>query len=137
MQIEIVEFYPADDFEVPFDTGTLHVYLIEQQIDLRGICVHYRKGRWFFNLPFFTGIDDETKEEVRYPVFSFTDREKHKLFVEEVKKKGLEYILKNFVHNKEITKKVFKRLGKKAVIKKPYVKKEFPKKDFKKKCHTK
>jgi DNA-binding cell septation regulator SpoVG len=97
MNIELVEFY-----DLPIDkkhkkrAGTLHIYLIDYQIDIRGIRVIFNKSRMYVNMPARTGIDPETGEKVIYPVFSFTDHNKNKEIVVVITEK-----LRKFLQEKE------------------------------------
>lgn len=97
MKIEIVEFYPfktADGYQI--DNGTLHVYIIDWKLDLRGIRVKRKTGTWYFWLPIAYGIDHETKEKVRYPILSLTDKEEQRRLVSMIRKMGQDYIMQNF-----------------------------------------
>ena len=97
MEIEVVEFYPKKvEREQMLLKGSLHVYLIDWQADLRGIFVHRIKDQWRFFLPFGWGIDLETTQEVRYPILSLTDGEKHRKLVSNIRKQGKEYIMENY-----------------------------------------
>lgn len=97
MQIEIVEFYPfKKNNELQILIGTLHVYIIDLGIDIRGIFVKREKDKWWFNMPFKIAYDEETNKPIRYPIISFTDQKKNTSFRNEVMSKGKEYITKNF-----------------------------------------
>lgn len=96
MNIEVVEFYPIernDKKEVL--KGTLHVYLIDLALDIRGIFVSKKKNFWHFYMPHQKGIDQDTSKPVKYPIFSFMKPEQNKNFLKVVREKGKEYILKN------------------------------------------
>lgn len=97
MKIEIVEFYP---FKTPdgyrIHNGTLHIYLIDWKIDLRGIKVQKINNQWRFYLPVGFGIDPETKQKVRYPILSFTDRDTQRRLVSIIRQMGQDYIMQNF-----------------------------------------
>lgn len=100
MNIEIVGFYALERNDKKQKlTGTMHVYLIDYGIDLRGVYVDKMKERWFFMIPNRTGIDEETKQKVTYPVFTFTDNSKHKEMMKTIREKGKEYITKNILTN--------------------------------------
>ena len=45
-------------------------------------------------MPHRTTLDQETKEYVSYPIFSFNNREKHKEFINIIKQKTIEYMSK-------------------------------------------
>lgn len=109
MNIEIVEFYEdmRNDAKQIL-TGTLHVYLIDEEIDLRGVYVSKRKNYWYIGFPQKVGFDPDIEENVRYPVFSFTNAEKNKQLLNEIVTKGREYIEKN-VLSKPQTEKIRNR----------------------------
>jgi hypothetical protein len=46
------------------------------------------------------GIDHETGQKVRYPIFSFTSQQKGKALIQAIKTKAKEYIQKNLVKAK-------------------------------------
>ncbi len=82
MKIEFVEFYPyspkAQNKHQKKILGTIHIYLIEEELDIRGIMA-LRTGKGiFFNLPHYVALDEETGEPVRYPHLRFTNESKHK-----------------------------------------------------------
>ena len=93
MNIEIVEFYITfrDDSKLVLK-GTLHVYLCDYKIDLRGIFVTKIKDSWFFRIPHQRTIDQETGEEVFYPVMSFIDKEQHTKLINAIRDKGKKYV---------------------------------------------
>lgn len=97
MKIEVKAYYPLKDFALPYDTGTLHVYLVEENIHLRGVAVMFRKNRWYVWIPTRHGYDEKTKKMVRYPLFNFDDREKNKEMVTLLKKEAIAFIKKNFI----------------------------------------
>lgn len=94
MEIEIVEFYPDLDKKPLFKNliGSMHVYIIEDKIDLRGVRVFLNRNGLYFKMPCLVGLDEETKKKVLYPLFSYQDREKDKKLREQIKIKGTKYI---------------------------------------------
>jgi hypothetical protein len=93
MNIEVVEFYVVDTSEDnEILSGTLHVYLIDYDIDLRGIFVSKKKNYWHFTLPYKKAVDGETGAILRYPIFSFANLEKNKDLFTAIRTKGREYI---------------------------------------------
>ena len=97
MKIEIVEFYQITDpkRENKKLFGSLHAYLIDEKIDLRGISVfNLGKGKFKMIIPSRIGYDRDTGKPVRYPVFSFNDVEKTRAMVMEINRQGTEYINK-------------------------------------------
>jgi len=82
MKMEFVKFYPlAPSLKKnrhKNTLGTVHVYLIEEEMSLRGILVLKSGKGIFFSLPHFSTINAETGEKVSYPHVRFTNDEKHK-----------------------------------------------------------
>lgn len=96
MNIEVVEFYPIEkDDKKQSLKGSLHVYLIDLGLDLRGIFVLKKKDTWVFRLPYRKGIDSDTKQPVTYPIFSFMKPEMNKELMKAIREKGKEYIIDN------------------------------------------
>lgn len=101
MNIEIVDFFEEyRDNERDILRGTLHAYLCDLKVDLRGIFVSKRRNSWFIGLPMRTGKDHETGEPVRYPVFSFMDRAKTAELLSQMREKGKIYIEQNVLKQK-------------------------------------
>lgn len=93
MNVEIVEFYLKEQNESKeLLQGTIRIELPEFGIDILGIHVMKKKKHWFFSLPYKNGFDDVRKVAVRYPVFLFNEKEKQRLFIEAIRKKGIEFI---------------------------------------------
>jgi hypothetical protein len=93
MEIEIVEFYETfRDQEKRQLKGTLHVYLIDLNADLRGVRICKEKKKWFVNLPSGWATDEETKERIQYPYFSFMDREKTVALRNLIREKGIPFV---------------------------------------------
>lgn len=84
MKIELVEFYPLSDEEKnKYKTkcvGTVHVYLIESEMDVRGIRVIPLKRGYFFEIPHFRFKDEDGKKG-KYPLLHFVNEKKHKAFL--------------------------------------------------------
>ena len=79
MKFELVEFYPAPEPKKKKNfLGTVHIYAIDCELDIRGILVTMHGRGMFFNLPHFRAIDSETGEEVRYPLIRWTKEATHK-----------------------------------------------------------
>ena len=105
MKIEIVEFYPI--FKKNNDIkGTMHIYIIDYELDIRGIFVTKQKKHWWFEMPYRSQYEKETKKEVRFPVICFTNQEKNDEFFKLLIENGKEYINKNFLKDEELDKKV-------------------------------
>lgn len=89
MQFELVEFYPITEKSQAKDKnllGTIHLYVIDYQFDLRGIRVIKRGKNILFFTPHVFGLDHETGEKIRYPVFSFTNKKDHEDMMDFLKK---------------------------------------------------
>lgn len=86
MKFELVEFYPVGKnpqkkLNKNF-LGTVHLYFIEEKFDLRGIKVVLRSKSIYFLTPHMWGWDEDEQKIVHYPVFRFTDENKHKEFMD-------------------------------------------------------
>lgn len=64
MKFELVEFYPISDKKHKKTVGTVHIYAIDCQLDIRGILVSTSGKAMFFHLPHYTTKDQETGEFV-------------------------------------------------------------------------
>ncbi len=104
MNIEIVEFYPYAKKGRKI-AGTLHVYLIDENIDLRGIHVEKKKDTWWFQIPYRTQYAHDTKKEERFPVFLFNDIEKNKDLMHTMRTEGIKYIEEKFLKNMQVENK--------------------------------
>ena len=94
--IEIIEFYPQTvNQKTRFCKGTLHFYLPDLDLDIRGAFCLYNNGKCFVHMPGKRGFDHDAKSWVRYPCVSFTDREKTKKILEVAKQLAKDYIEKN------------------------------------------
>lgn len=102
MKIEIVEFYPEKKPVTNNYLGTLHIYLIDFDIDVRGIGVLKHGKGYRFRLPCKTGFDEDSGEKVKYPVFVFPNPTKLKDFFSSLLALARPYITNKF---KEIESK--------------------------------
>jgi hypothetical protein len=102
MNIEIVDFFPFPKQIIKNKTcGTMHVYLIDLEIDIRGMYIEFSKnGSLYIRMPGGFGIDHETGQKVRYPIFSFTSQQKGKALMQAIKTKAKEYIQKHLLKAK-------------------------------------
>lgn len=96
MNIELVEFYPLKN-KIKHKSGwsqigTVHVYLIDHEMDLRGIIVIKNGQKYRFYLPNFQAIDEETGEKVRYPLIRFIKEEKHQALIDFLHKNVIKYV---------------------------------------------
>jgi hypothetical protein len=92
MNIEFVEFYMTDiNEDKSYFSGTLHVYLPDEDTDLRGIVVIFKNENWNFFLPhkMTTGTDGK---KVRYPVYSKRDRNQSKALLQKVIEHGNAFV---------------------------------------------
>jgi hypothetical protein len=92
MMIEIVNFYPnfRNDNKQLLQ-GTLHVYLVDLEIDLRGIFVSKKKDFWYFSLPMKIALESD-KNTVKYPVISFRNLNKTNQLLQIIKEKGKPFV---------------------------------------------
>lgn len=96
MNIEIVEFYIIEKNDKKKTLlGTVHIFIVDEGIDLRGIFVKLFNNKWIIHLPGRKAIDSDTGEEVRYPVFSYLDQEKNKKLINAIREKAIEYVKEN------------------------------------------
>jgi hypothetical protein len=89
--IEIVNFYPTvREDNKQFLQGSLHVYIVDLGIDLRGVFVSKKKDFWYFSLPMRIAKDDG--KTVKYPIMSFRDRDKTNQLLQIIKEQGKPFI---------------------------------------------
>jgi len=97
MEFEIVAFYETHrDDKKALLSGTLHIRLPELGIELRGIRVQKKKDFFRVALPHGKAVSDG--KDVFYPCITFTDREKTKAFLEELRLMAIEYIQENVLN---------------------------------------
>lgn len=100
MKFEFVEFYPNQSHLISDRRtkclGTVHVYAIDCELDIRGIVVSRRGKSLFFSIPHFYGFDEETGKPTRYPLIHWTKAETQQEMMD-------------FLH-KEVKPEVVKRL---------------------------
>jgi hypothetical protein len=97
MDIEIVEFYPIKTQEGGGFTGSLHVYLIEQDIDIRGIYVKYdpKKPKAFLFLMPAQFAKDSDGKATKFPIFQFANHCKNTQLKKQIEFRAIPYIQKN------------------------------------------
>lgn len=93
MKIEIVDYYPHKTIK-KVTYGTLHVYVCDMDMDIRGIRVAVENKKIWIEMPFSKVIDKETGELVRFPLISFTEKEKDINLRNAIIEKGREFIKK-------------------------------------------
>lgn len=81
MKFELVDFYPITDknrgnAKKSF-LGTIHLYIIDYDMDFRGIRVTKSGKSIFFQIPHISTQDHETGQKVRYPVIRWTNQKNH------------------------------------------------------------
>ena len=96
MDFEFVEFYPAVRPKKKEFLGTVHIYAIDCELDIRGINVILKGKSMFFNLPHCRAIDERSGVEVRYPHLRWTNEARNRLLID-------------FLH-KQVKPEIFKRL---------------------------
>ena len=101
MEIEVQEAYPVYAKETNRFIGySMHVFLMlpgkeeDYQIDLRHVFAQRKSKGWFIVIPFRNTLDHETKEPVRFPVYTFFKKEQHEQFMQLLRKKCIEFIEK-------------------------------------------
>ena len=101
MEIEIIEAYiiktKADDIPKGW---SLHVYIIDWEMDIRGIMMIKTSSGWIFRMPHLKNYDVIEKKIITYPVISFSDSLKTTNLKDLIKVKAIE-----FVENKLKTEK--------------------------------
>lgn len=85
MKFEFVEFYPVKDKKLKKLVGTVHIYAIDCELDIRGIRVFKHGNGIHFNFPHFKAVDSETNEEVTYPFIRWTNASTHKIMMDWLK----------------------------------------------------
>lgn len=104
MKFELVDFYPITDKNRGRSKknilGSVHVYIIDCNVDIRGIKVAKKGNRILFLMPHMFSLDLETGQEVRYPIFSFTNPKDHESMM-------------NFLHS-EVKTHILERLNSKS-----------------------
>lgn len=93
MEVEITEFYPIErNEEKGVLTGTLRIKLTDLGIHILGIYVTKRNDSWYFRLPGSKGVDHKTGNEIRYPIFTFDDRNKQSALMKAIREQGRAFI---------------------------------------------
>lgn len=96
INIEFVEFYPFEKKKTKkngwVNIGTVHIYLIDYEMDIRGIVVIQKGKNFRFNCPHFMTYDPEEKRKVTYPHIRFTNEAKHKALMDFLHQKALKHV---------------------------------------------
>ena len=113
MKFEIVDFYPYmrspkwKKLGGRKPIGSVHVYWIDQEMDLRGILAYISpKTGIYYSLPFLTNFSPETNRVVRYPAFAFTSLEKTKALEDFLKLEATPLVEKYLKENPKLDKRV-------------------------------
>lgn len=89
LKVELVGFYElhASKRRNGFIEGTAHVYVIDEDIDGRGIFFSHRikDSKSIVSLPHQVQVDEEGNK-VRFPCFTFCDRKKTEFLLQETKR---------------------------------------------------
>lgn len=78
MKFELVDFYPIKNNKNKKILGTVHIYAIDCELDIRGILVFLHCKKIFFKFPYFKAYDQETNEEIKYPHIIWTNNSTQK-----------------------------------------------------------
>lgn len=108
MKFEFVDFFPGRLEGSDRVLGTCHIYLIDIQMDLRGIIVAKDKGKFFFRIPHKKGKCHETGKIIPYPCISFTDQKTNKEILDFLHKEASPLILKRLKEERKIEEKTQK-----------------------------
>ena len=86
MKFEFIEFYQSTEETKsrrgPNCLGTVHIYCIDCELDIRGIAVRKVNKNIRFDVPFFYDIDKETGTRVKYPLVRFTNQQYHQEMID-------------------------------------------------------
>jgi len=99
MKLEIVEFYkfaqhPDLKHVITQLFGTMHVFIIDYNLDVRGIKVYKKSvNSLFFTMPCEIFYDPIEKKNVKFPVLSFMKEDDKLYFSNFLKTEGKKYIL--------------------------------------------
>jgi len=94
MEIEIVDAYPLITKSGKQSGWSMAIYLIDLDMDLRGILATKTKKGWFFSMPFLKNFCQEKKDLVKFPIISFVKREKNLNLMKKLRQKGTEFLEK-------------------------------------------
>ena len=91
MKFEIVDFYPVEGKKKFI--GTMHIYVIDYELDIRGITVLKNGKYYLFLMPGKKVPDSEDPTKlVFYPMIDFTNRDKKKEVIDFLQKEGVKYV---------------------------------------------
>lgn len=93
--VEIVAFYQYKDPKTNVyskDQGSLHVYWINKNLDIRGINIQIKSLNTFFIYMPGNKVLDDNGEKVHYPIIDSPDRAEIRGFVKAIKKEFKEFL---------------------------------------------
>jgi hypothetical protein len=98
MNVEVVDFYliKRNDAAGKLE-GEIRIRLPDFGLHLLGIYVSKSKDFWFFKLPGGRGTHHQTGKSVRFPFFSFEDKDQHREFMNAVRLHGQAFIEKKLL----------------------------------------
>jgi len=120
MKIEIVEFFPVKrDDKKNLLQGTMRLRLPEIGINILGVNYSQNKKSIFFTLPGKWGFNKTTKKDVRYPIFSFSDKETQDKFIKTLRSEGKKFIDNWLKKNSETAAPIIKEFVDPPPLKRP------------------
>lgn len=105
MEIECVGFYPEEKKLKKGNKtlGTLHIYVPDMDMDIRGIkVIQQRNNKYFFEIPYMIKFDTEEKKPVKFPIISFCSRKTQETFIESLIKNGAPFIKQELKSMKKV-----------------------------------
>lgn len=106
MRIEIIKFYEINrQDEKQHLIGTLHIYLPEIGLNIKGITVFKKKAYWHFRLPSKRTFDQSSGKEVDYACILFDEKEKNEALLSFLKNEGRKFV-EDYLASKPETKKL-------------------------------
>lgn len=83
--VEVVSIYPKFATSPKKAIATVHIYLIKENIDVRGCQLHYtlNDDKIFFRLPHGSQWDPDVKKKVCFPLITTMDDAKKKKWLEQ------------------------------------------------------
>jgi|SRR5580693_1762261 hypothetical protein len=97
LKIEVIEVYLTTiDKSLRYIKGTMHIYIENDQLDIRGINVRFHKERWLIWLPEAYSKDEETGVPVKYPIPSYASNWKQAQLLSFLKKEAVQYMQANY-----------------------------------------
>lgn len=86
MKIEIINMYfSKEDLERDLFEGTAHIFLVDFNMNLRGVYFKKRKDFWYVALPTLAYTHGDSKKKMKCPFLSFDDKEQNKRFQNTIK----------------------------------------------------